>query len=51
MTYMRWFRHSTCFRALALLGMTAFFLLVGAILLPLEEDNAMPRQTTAVSPR
>lgn len=48
MAYMQSFDKSTCLRALALLGMTALFLVAGAILLPLEGDKAMPRQAPAV---
>jgi hypothetical protein len=51
MACVRWFRGNTCFRALALLGMTAFFLVVAAILLPLDGDNAMPRKSPAVTSR
>jgi len=51
MAYMGLVRSSTCVRALALLGMTAFFLVAAAILLPPEGSNAMPRKTPAVGSR
>ena len=51
MTYRDLIRRSTCFRALAMVGMTAFFLVVGAILLPPKGSNVMPPPRSAVTSR